>query len=860
MGSSAGPTQLGRRLAPIPQEIMERRRLHKGICFALIGIVVCCGILFGGLFVVLHSPSLLNRLARKFGYEVTAHAISISPNLSGSISGLSLKGLGDEGLTLVASQVTAKNSLDMILRGEIESLVLQGPKLTYRIDMNSQGTTDLSFLKKLPDVHFLDIRDAEARFPIEGGQQRVELTGMNLTVKDFSSKAGGTIALQTNFAFVTVGETAIATRGRIKASFQLTAVYPKPYGTGTIELAIDSGELRTGDRTVSLGGLTLVTDMVYDRHTETIAITTLRGESKNFGSIGGTAKAVLQGEMPWNAKLSVTSIDFAQIFGVIKPFLGEEYHAWTMQGKGAVETQIQGSYGNQGPSFDGSVMFSFSQGGFSSPDSTKAAQGASGKIILKLQYAAPDQKLTMHLQSGQDDGEYLWGKYYTNLAGQKASLEAEADFFLRGDRHFDLNGSLDAFQTGDYSFRGGGTGGDWTLRFTAANVSHERILEVLLKEYLEDSSPGLASLSLTGTSSLEGMIRHDGAATAIAGTYRTTNATLNAPDMPLAIQGVTVDLPFDLVYPPSAKKTPLSRSPGYIQFASIQRRRLSIDSLRLPIVITQNMLEVPEPVIVPFFGGKIHLYGVQVDNVLSPVRGHFGVQIENVDLGRMTRRLLGTEYPGVINADLGLMRYEGGRIRSEGRAEVHVFGGEVEATNFFAENMASSSRRMGGDLTFTNVNLEEVTQKIAIGKMTGIIQGSLKNLVLEYGQPASFALEVESVEAPGVSQQISMDAIQSISILGTGVDSALNRGITRFFREYPYSKIGLRCVLNNDQFSVNGTIHEAGKEYLVRRGFLRGVDVVNQNPDNVISFRDMKERIQRISREPGAEPVGVKFE
>jgi uncharacterized protein (DUF1330 family) len=66
-------------------------------------------------------------------------------------------------------------------------------------------------------------------------------------------------------------------------------------------------------------------------------------------------------------------------------------------------------------------------------------------------------------------------------------------------------------------------------------------------------------------------------------------------------------------------------------------------------------------------------------------------------------------------------------------------------------------------------------------------------------------------------------------------------------------------VLNNDQFSVNGTIHEAGKEYLVRRGFLRGVDVVNQNPHNVISFRDMEERTERIFRSPQAEPVGVEF-
>jgi hypothetical protein len=836
---------------------MKQMKLRKLILFALLSIIACCGIVLAALFAVLHSPSLLNRLANALGYEVSAQTISISPNLSGSISGLSIKSLRDNGMTLLASNVAAKNSLDMILWGEVDSLVLQNPKLTFRIGKETGGKSDFSFLKKLPNIRLLDIQNAEALFTFEGGQQQVKLTNMNVTIKNYSSKSGGSITFQTNLAFTSGGEKVIAASGKIKGSFQLTGVYPKPYGKGTLELVVDSGKYSSDHQTVSLNGLTFATEMVYDQRTETFAVTTLRGESKNFGAIKGTAKAVLRGEMPWSANLSVASIDFAQVFAVIQPFLPEEYRTWTMQGEGAVDTQVQGTYANDRPSLNGNVTFSFSQGGFSSPDSTKAAQGVSGRIILKLQYAASEQKLSFNLRSEQRDGEYLWGQYYSNLAGQQASLAADGAFFLNGDRHFELNGSLDIFQTGEYSISAGGKWNDWAVQVKAADVSHGKIVDKLLKEYLKGFSPSLANLSLTGTTSLETIIRHAGAVTEIAGAYRMTGTTLNAPDMPLAIQEIAVDLPFDLVYPPSGKSPPLSPAPGFIRFHTIQRKRLTIDSLQIPLIIAQNMLEVPEPVILPFFGGEIHLYGVQVDDVLSPTHSRFGVSIDGVDLGRMTRRLTGTEYPGVINADFGVMTYENNRIASEGRAVVNVFGGEIEATNFFAENIASSSRKIGGDITFRNINLEEVTRKIAIGKMTGIIQGSLKNFVMEYGQPASFILEIESVEARGVAQRISMDAIQSISILGTGAGSPLNRGIAQFFKEFPYSKIGIRCVLNNDQFSVNGTIHEGGREYLVRRGFLRGVDVVNQNPENLISFKDMQERIERIYRTPQAGPGGI---
>lgn len=835
---------------------MKREKLRKIVLVGLLSLIACCGLVLGAAFILLHSPSFLNRLANAYGYEVRARAISISPDFTGSISEVRIKSLGDGGVTLLASKVTAKTSLDMILRGEVESLVLQNPKLTFRTGKETQGGTDLSFLQRLPKVRLLDIQNAEVDLGGAPGQPQAKLTGANITIRDFSSKTGGSIAFQTNFTLASPGAKAIAAGGRITANFQLTGVYPKPYGRGSVELRVDSGSYTSDGRTLSLGGLRLATDLTYDRQTETFSITTLRGESKDFGAIQGTAKAVLRKETPWSAHLSVASIDFAQVFTLLKPFLPGEYHAWTTQGKGAVETDLQGTYASGQPSFSGQVAFSFSQGGFSSPDSTTAAQGVSGKIILKLQYA-PEEKLAFNIRGEGRDGEVLWGKYYGNLAGQEASLSADGSVSLGDDRDAEVRGSLDFFQTGDYSFSGGGNPQDWTLHVKIADVSHAKIVETLLKDSLKGLSPGLANLSVSGTSGLEGVIRREGEATTIAGAYRMTGTTVKAPDIQLAIQEMAAEVPFDLVYPSPGKSPSLSPTPGLLRFHAIQRRRLTIDSLQIPLIIARNALEVPEPVVVPFFGGKIRLYGLQVDDVLFPTRYHFGVEVEGVDLGRLTRRLAGTEYPGVVNADFGQMTYQNNRIASEGRAVIGVFGGQIEATNFFAENLASASRRFGGDIAFRNINLEEVTQKIAIGKMTGIIQGSLRNFVMEYGQPASFTLEVESVPARGVAQRISMDAIQSISILGTGADNPLNQGITRFFREYPYSKIGLRCVLTNDQFSVNGTIHEGGKEFLVRRGFLRGVDVVNQNPENVISFRDMEERVQRITRPPGEPPAGI---
>jgi hypothetical protein len=822
-------------------------------------VIVCCGAALGLLPAVPHSTILLEPLTKAFGHDVGARPSWFSPEFAGAIHDRGMKSRGENTLTLLAMNLAAANPLRLTLGGEVDNLVLQDLKLTYRVGASPTGSTDPGLLAKLPDIRRLDIQNAEILVTFEGGRQQVALTDVNVAVRDFSSKTGGSIAFRASFVARGAGDAANAVNGKTQGNFRLTGGFPRPHGEGTIELVVDSARYATGNRVVAPGGLTMAADLSYDPQTETVAINALRGESKDFGTVTGAGRIVFGGDMPWSGSLSATSIDFAKVLAAIQPLLPPEFRRWTIQGQGAIEAQAQGTLGNDRPRLDGIVTVSLVQGGFSSPDSAKAAQGVNGRVVVEFTRVVPEQKLAFHLRAEQRDGEYLWGTYYNNLAGRRASLTMDGAFFLAGQR-FELGGSLDFFQTGDYSFTASGEGSDWSLHFKGADVSHARVVETLLKEYFMGLSPRLAGVSLTGTSFLEATVHHDGDGLAISGTYRMDDATLTAPDMQLSIQKVVARVPFTMEYPSPGKATSPSREPGFIRFQSLQRRRLTVESLQVPLVISQNRLQVPEPIAVPFFGGHVHLYGLDVDDVLFPTRYRFGVRIADVDLGRMSRRLMGNEYPGTINADLGMMRYENNRIASEGRALVTVFGGEIEARDLFGENLGSASWKVGGDITFRDISLEELTRKIEVGKMTGVIRGSLKNFVMEYGEPASFILEVESVEKRGVEESISMDAIQSISILGTGVDSALNRGITQFFREYPYSKIGFRCVLKNDQFSVNGTIHEGGKEYLVRRGLLRGVDVINQNPNNVISFRDMEERIKRISRSSQIEPGGVKVE
>ncbi len=801
---------------------------------------------------ILNSPAALNAVAGMFGYEVHAENASFSPLLSGEIKNLSVKKSDGDGFTLLCENVNVKNTLDLMLKGHIDTIVLEKPKLSFRL---GKTKSDFSFLNKLPDIRLLDIRNAEAVFTFEGNDQKVALSSFNFSLKNFSPKRGGELAIDSLFSFADSPKKELSASGHLKVAFRLAGAYP-PYGSGTADLILDNASYALDGKQTAVSALNLTADMAFDRKTETFTLRSLKGTSKQFGAIQGTANAVLRGEIPWQATLAVSSIDFSQAFAVAAPVLPDEYRTWTMQGKGAVETSLSGTYAKEQLAMQGTLTFSFSEGGFSSPDAARAAQGVSGKVVLKLQYGPQEQKLTFSGQAELVGGEYLWGKFYSNLAGRKTALSADGSFFL-SEKRLQFSSTADLFETATAAFSFDGNASSWKIDPAKISILHDPVVIILLKDFLEAAGPALKGFAAAGVTTISAEIEHSTAGTAVKGMLNISDASLRAPGRELSVDAVSAQLPLWLLLTPDGKpaERPKESENGTILLTGFQKGRLKIDSVKVPLYISRNYIRIAEPVSVPLFGGNVVFYRFGVDDVPHPALGlRLGVRIESVDLGQLTKELFDTEYIGTIYADTGILRYRNEVLTGDGQFFVRIFGGEVSFENFFFEKMFSAGRSFGADIVFSGISLEQVTQKIPVGHMTGVIRGSLKNFVMEYGQPAGFNLEVESVDTSGIKQRISMDAIESITVLGTGVKTSVQGGLTSLFSDFPYSRIGLRCKLRNDVFAVRGTILSGGKEYIIKRGWLRGVDIINQNPDNRISFQDMQERVKRVMDSERAAP------
>jgi hypothetical protein len=844
-------------------------------------------LILGALVALLDSPASINKIAavleKPLGYRVRIQGISFSKVLKAEIRGLEIRDVRKGAFSLFAAQLVAEGRVTDAIRGEVESLTLTGPKFYFRL-RGGKKETDFSALEKLPPVRKLTVRGGEFSLSSDAFDARV--SDLNADIANFSPRSGGRTRFHGRLQISTLGEEGVEATGACSGEASLTALFPRPAGKGSVEVRVDSAALPDGSlknllmktaftldgkrmafpevrttvgpfthrfsgRTLSVQSALFLAAGAYDPDSATVTVDAFTGEVPGLGTLKGSFKGILKDDIPWNAALTMKTLDFRNIFSLMKPLLSAEYATWEVEGKGDAEAQIQGHW-RDALDLTGTCTLHFTEGGFTSADQSRAAQKLTGSVVLKLRSPEGKAPSRFDLSLRTGDGEFLWGKYYRDFKGEEVSLSADGTYSAREPLQIDYAGRADLRELSPLQFSGTMKGQDYTLSLHAEQLSHRRLCDILLADYLKEANQLLYSLTTEGESSLAAVITHSGDRTRIEGSLAVRATSLAIPSIDLSVRGVSADVPFSFALPRAIGLPAVEPPAGAITVDRLQKGDLALENMRIPLRLWGNRLEVLEEVVIPIMEGRISLSHFEGRDLLSPSRlFDLSLSIDDVDLAAVTHDPSGISFEGKVDADFPSIRFKEGRWTAEGQAKVQVFGGHIEMANLYAVDPFFSSRSFGGDITFSAINLEEVTKKIKVGRMTGVIRGSLRGFKMEYGQPAAFVLDLETDPGAKTSRAISVDAIENLSIIGTGsaaVGMVLHSGLNRFFKEYPYSRIGILCTLENDVFSLRGKIHEGGKEFLIRKALFRGIDVVNQSPNNSISFKDMEERIGRIFR------------
>lgn len=297
------------------------------------------------------------------------------------------------------------------------------------------------------------------------------------------------------------------------------------------------------------------------------------------------------------------------------------------------------------------------------------------------------------------------------------------------------------------------------------------------------------------------------------------------------IQGISLDLSY-----PMNKDICYS---GLVEWDKLTWSQLVLGKINIPLRVCKHDL-ICGPIKIPVGQGEISLHKASWNWRVSSFELN-KLKATNIDL-----KALLPDLPFSVNlyADLNQGVWNDPRLDFNGEILVNSAGGEIKFQNIWIEPLAPTPR-LGADVVFEGLNLERLSDAARFGRITGKLKGQIHHLIVSGTQPESFELVMVSEPGYTGTKKISLEAVENISILGGGGSIPW---LGKIFKEFPYRRIGISCSLKNDLFTLHGLIKKDGQEYIVEKGFIRGVDVINKNPDGRISFKDMLNRLKRIRR------------
>ena len=480
-------------------------------------------------------------------------------------------------------------------------------------------------------------------------------------------------------------------------------------------------------------------------------------------------------------------------------------------------------------------------------------EGIDAAISVNCLYDPKDRFSSFDGSVRVTNGEVLFDTLYLDLGNHAATWDvkghygnSEHNIVLR-EMNFALHDRFAMDLKGQWTVYPYAPEGNIRIKMHEASVSP--LFETFVREPFKAEHPALESITAGGTVSASLQIDKDRTGAEILGHFHWKDGLLSYTNAQIHLTGLSLDLP--LWVHTGTKMHAGNPLTGTLDIESLRMPFLPAQTFSLPLRAAPNALNIDSSTELATPGGPLRIGPISFLEIAGPHPSiESDISMEALDIGPFVPEAMFPHIEGTLDGRLDPVKITKDMITTEGELVADVFGGtavvsHIRASPFFSGPFLSFDARIDG------LDLAEMTTNTSFGKIEGILQGSIKGFEIAYGQPQRFDLLLETTPRKGIEQKISVTAVENIAKIGGGQSPFVGfaGAISSFFKEFHYEKIGIRASLQNDVFRINGTIKEGETEYIIKRGGFSGVNIVNQNPDNRISFKDMVKRIQRVTKE-----------
>ncbi|MSP40956.1 MAG: hypothetical protein EXR70_20905 [Deltaproteobacteria bacterium] len=598
----------------------------------------------------------------------------------------------------------------------------------------------------------------------------------------------------------------------------------------------------------------------------------------NRWSYSGQAQASVNLQGPWNAlevkgivesdalqvrgdDLAVASLSFAAPFEWTKPAfrfketkLQANKIAYSPKGRwqaGADKLQIGATFDYQADQplkFAGRVDSSGMK--FKSPDDGKVGENLSFNGPFEV--IADGTQISVSGKFSADSGELLWGKFFGDLKTQKPVLEVNADYARAANRLDCRRCTISLASVGAIELGGAIENLAQTpnlhLLANSGNFSPGGFFEFFLRETFNRQFPVLDKLAIAGLMTFRLQLNGPIDGLAIAGEISLKDGELRTKSNDWRIGPMALNLPLQISLAESKPATAGTPRIGNLAIERIRFANQSIPAIATTLSLTNNALRVHQPIRLAIFGGEIEIANLFWPDLLKdPKQVSFSAETKRLKLEELTQALDWPRFSGTLTGSIPQIQSAENQLRTQGEIHAELFGGQLRMGKFEIDNPFSALAAIKLEAKFSAIQLEQLSQTFAFGRISGILEGSIDDLVLSDGQPSELRADIHSVDRGG-EQRISVEALNKITVLSSGEDAgAVYGGLASFFDSFRYSKLGFKATLKNDRLQLRGVESRGDQEMLVVGSLLPPtVNIVSHT--QTIAFSELLKRLERINK------------
>ncbi len=204
----------------------------------------------------------------------------------------------------------------------------------------------------------------------------------------------------------------------------------------------------------------------------------------------------------------------------------------------------------------------------------------------------------------------------------------------------------------------------------------------------------------------------------------------------------------------------------------------------------------------------------------------FDARLEPVSLRLLTEALGWPAMGGSLAGVLPGASYRDRVLASGGELAIEVFDGELRIQALRIEALLSPLPRLTADITFRNLDLEQLTGTFEFGQITGRLDGDILGLRLLDWYPSAFEARLATPADYRGPRRISQRAVDNLTSIGGGVGAGLSGGFMGFFEDFNYDRLGISCTLRNEVCEMSGVAPANGSYYIVRGRGLPRINVI----------------------------------